>query len=47
VVEPADPFDGGKFEVVEAPLRVLVVIQFGLVELNHCFGKGVVVGVAA
>ncbi len=32
VVEPVDPFEGGEFEVVEAPPGALVANQFGLVE---------------
>ena len=32
VVEPVDPFEGGEFEVVEAPPGPLVANQFGLVE---------------
>ena len=47
VVEPADLFEGGEFEVVEAPPGALVANQFGLVELDHRLGQGVVVGVAA
>ena len=47
VVEPVDPFEGGEFEVVEAPPGALVANQFGLVGPEHRFGQGVVVGVAA
>ena len=47
VVEPVDPFEGGEFEVVEAPPGALVANQFGLVGPEHRFGQGVVVGVPA
>ena len=47
VVEPVDPFEDGEFEVVEAPAEALVADQFGLVEPEHRFGQGIVVGIAA
>lgn len=47
VVEPVDPFEGGEFEVVDAPPGAFVADQFGLLEPEHRLGQGVVVGVAA
>ena len=46
VVEPVDPFEGGEFEVVEAPPGAFVADQFGLVEPEDRFGHCVVVGIA-
>ena len=47
VVEPVDPFEGGEFEVVKAPLGPLVANQFGLVETEHRLSQGIVAGIAA
>ena len=43
MVEPVDLFEGGEFEVVEAPPRALVADQFGPVEAVHRFGQSDVV----
>jgi len=47
VVEPVDPFEGGELEVVETLLRAFVANQFGLVQPEHDFGRGVIVRIAA
>jgi len=47
VVEPVDPLERRELDLFEALPGPLVADDLGLVEADHAFGHGVVVGVAA
>ena len=47
VVEPVNPFDGRKPEVIEASSGAFVSDRFGLVEPEDRFGHRVVIGIVA
>ena len=46
VVEPADPCEGSKFDVLEGSPRSAAMNEFGFVEAVDGFGEGIVVTVS-
>src|SRR5262249_57465400 len=46
VVEPVDPGERGELDLLRMPPRPLRPDDLGLVEADHRFGQGIVVGVA-
>jgi len=45
VVEPIDPAEGGRFQILHVAPRALTVNQLGFVETIYRFSEGVVVGI--